>query len=165
MRSIVSDTGPLLHLQEVNALELARAAGSVKIPPAVAEEWRALDPQGAEGTPWVQIVALPESGATLARSFVEGRLLDRGEAEAMVLAELIEADWFLTDDAAARFLAARRGLEVHGSLGVVLWAAAVGKIDQQSAEDFLERLGKSSLWISARVLAEARSAVVSLFAT
>ena len=164
MRSIVSDTGPLLHLQEVNALDLAREAGSVKIPPAVADEWRASDPQCAGETSWVEIVALPESGATLARSFVEGRLLDRGEAEAMVLAELIEADWFLTDDAAARFLAARRGLEVHGSLGVVLWAAAVGKIDQPSAEDFLERLGKSSLWISARVLAEARSALVSLFA-
>jgi len=55
------------------------------------------------------------------------------------------------------------GLEVHGSLGVVLWAAAVGQIQRAEAEAALERLAQSSLWISARVLAEAKAALDQLF--
>jgi len=50
-------------------------------------------------------------------------LLHGGEAEPVALAIELKADWFLTDDAAARLLAESLGLEVHGSLGVILWAA------------------------------------------
>ncbi len=55
------------------------------------------------------------------------------------------------------------GLEVHGSLGIVLWAAATGHLSRTEAESALERLAQSSLWISARVLSEAKSALESFF--
>jgi predicted nucleic acid-binding protein len=66
-------------------------------------------------------------------------------------------------DAAARLFAQTLGLEVHGSLGVVLWAAAVGRLGRAEAETTLDRLAQSSLWISARVLAEAKAALDQLF--
>jgi len=55
-------------------------------------------------------------------------------------------------------------LEVHGSLGVVLWGAATGHFQQQEAEAALEALAGSSLWISSRVLDEARAALRQIFA-
>ncbi len=46
--------------------------------------------------------------------------LGAGEAEAIALARSLHADWLLTDDAEARVVAQLAGLEVHGSLGVLL---------------------------------------------
>ena len=64
--------------------------------------------------------------------------------------------------AAARLFATELG-EVHYSLGVVLWAAALGHIDRAQGEQALTRLAASSLWISGRVLDEARSALDEIF--
>jgi predicted nucleic acid-binding protein len=55
------------------------------------------------------------------------------------------------------------GIEVHGSLGVVLWAAAVGELTRVEAEATLRRLVNSSLWISTKVLAEAMAALRQLY--
>jgi predicted nucleic acid-binding protein len=86
-------------------------------------------------------------------------LLNVGEAEAISLARQLGADWLLTDDAAARLLAQSLGLEVHGSLGVVLWAAAEGHISYLEGEEILNRLAASSLWVSASVILEAKEAL------
>jgi predicted nucleic acid-binding protein len=89
--------------------------------------------------------------------------LDAGEAEAIALAKQVAADWLLTDDAAARLFASALGVEVHGSLGILLWAAAAGHLDRIKAEAALSGLAASSLWISRRVLEEARSALQRVF--
>jgi predicted nucleic acid-binding protein len=85
--------------------------------------------------------------------------LGAGELEAIVLAKSRAAGWLLTDDAAARVVATLLGMEVHGSLGVVLWATAQAHVSRQEAAGILERLAGSSLWISSAVLAEARRAL------
>jgi len=92
--------------------------------------------------------------------FVPPAGLGAGEVEAVQLAREIEADWLLTDDAEARVIAGLVGLEVHGSLGVVLWAAAMGHLDFARAAAALDLLADSStLWICASILAEARRAL------
>jgi predicted nucleic acid-binding protein len=88
--------------------------------------------------------------------------LGLGEAEAVVLARSARADWLLTDDAGARIVATTLGLEVHGSLGVVLWAAAGKQIERLEALAVLDGLAKSSLWISSDVLRDARQALDQL---
>jgi len=75
----------------------------------------------------------------------------------------MKPDWFLTDDAAARLMAESLGMEVHGSIGVVLWAAAHRLIARIEAERPLTGLERSSLWMSPRVRAEARLALGNLF--
>ena len=75
------------------------------------------------------------------------------------LAIQIGAHWLLTDDAAARLVAQQQGLEVHGSLGVVLWAAATGHLGRQEAEGALDALTRSSLWVSSKILLEAKAAL------
>jgi hypothetical protein len=136
--------------------------GELHIPPQVVAEmanhlsaWRVPE--------WMAVDALAAPHAAEAFAWQQAGLLDTGEAEAIALARQIKADWLLTDDAAARLFATELGLEVHGSLGVVLWAAALGHIDRAQAEQALARLAASSLWISGRVLDEARSALDEIF--
>ena len=162
MRRIVSDTGPLLHLAEAGALRLLELTGDVLIPRQVAAEIAYLVPDWR--TPaWITLGPLLEPHSSEAIAWQHAGLLDAGEAEAMALARQIGADWLLTDDAAARLFGSALGMEVHGSLGILLWAAAAGHLDRIEAEASLSRLAASSLWLSVRVLEEARSALRRMF--
>jgi predicted nucleic acid-binding protein len=123
-----------------------------------------LDPFWREEKPaWVILSELSSSSAETALSWLRAGLLDPGEAQALALAIQFKADWFLTDDAAARLVAQQHGLEVHGSLGVILWGAATGHLQQAEADESLTALSHSSLWISARILEEARVALRQIF--
>ncbi len=76
----------------------------------------------------------------------------------------LKADWFLTDDIAARVLANSINLECHGSLGIVLWASAVGNLNYQEAKTALDKLFRhSSLWVSRDVVDEAYEVLEKMF--
>jgi len=156
----VCDTGPILHLREAQVLPLLEKTGEVVIPPAVEQELEARISNWARERPgWLQVAQMAEEVTRQAERWMVLAALDAGEAQAIALAHAGQGDWLLTDDARARVLAVTLGLEVHGSLGVVLWAAANGHLHRNDAFSALERLSKSSLWISPRVLNEARHAL------
>jgi predicted nucleic acid-binding protein len=164
VRRVVCDTGPFLHLVEAGCLDLLRHAGELHVPPAVQAELKHQNthwPARTRG--WVKISRLVSTHRSAAEAWCTAGLLHRGEAEAIELARQLYADWFLTDDAAARLVAQSCGLEAHGSLGVVLWSAAAGHLSRNRAESALNRLAQSSLWLSAHVLAEAHAALQVLF--
>lgn len=164
MRRVVCDTGPVLHLHEAHALHLLSLTGDVAIPLAVESELTRLIPTWAEQSPAsFERRMLDEAGRREADVWSEAGLLDSGESEAVALAREIGADWFLTDDTAARVVAERLGLEVHGSLGVVLWAAAVGHLERSEANQTLRDLFRSSLWVSPRVRSQALRALDAIF--
>ncbi len=158
LRRVVCDTAPLLSLQESGLLEILPLVGQVYIPPAVEAELRTLEPVPE----WLKIAGLDSPFAQEARAWVQAGVLGPGESEAIALVRQLEADWLLTDDGTARLLAQREGIEVHGSLGLVLWNAANGHFDLADAQAALDALSRSSLWISARVLEEARTALAEL---
>jgi predicted nucleic acid-binding protein len=165
LRIVVCDTGPILHLREADSLPLLQGLGSIFVPPSVEDELETLDSLWRQERPeWIRSVALDPDHLEDARSWMRAGLLDPGEAEAVALAAQIGADWLVTDDAAARTVAQHQGFEVHGSLGIILWAAAAGRLSQPQAEQALEALSRSSLWVSARVLSEARTALERIFA-
>ncbi len=162
-RIIVCDTGPLLHLSEAGATHLLSLAGNVLIPPRVATEFEA-NAQGWNPPQWVQVVALEKSGQRKAEAWMRTEHIHSGEAEAIGLALQEHADWLLTDDAKARQFAESLGLEVHGSIAVLLWSIAVGHVvEKELAVQLMEQLAKSSLWISNPVLLEAYRAIDTLF--
>lgn len=164
VRCIVSNTGPVLHLSEAQALNLMGQAGEVHIPKAVDAEITQHSPDWQGQRPgWMSVDMLIALYDEEAIAWQKAGLLDIGEADAIALTRQIKAHWLLTDDAAARLFAQSLGLEVHGSLGIVLWAAAVGHLNRADAEAALDRLARSSLWISIRVLAEAKAALNQLF--
>lgn len=150
LRIIVCDTGPILHLREAQALEVLADAGEVMVPSTVDGELARLIPNWwGERPSWLMVC--PPLRADLMVDQLS-RALGVGEAEAIALARSLTADWLLTDDAEARAVARLAGIEVHGSLGVILWAAATRRLDGQQAHDALGRLARSSLWVSAAIL-------------
>jgi predicted nucleic acid-binding protein len=121
VRQIVSDTGPLLHLYEAASLTLLEHAGTITIPTAVdremvqrVREWHTHAPH------WITVTPVHTPYALQAMEWQQSGLLEAGEAEAIALARQLSATWLLTDDAAARVFATAVGMEVHGSLGIVL---------------------------------------------
>ncbi len=103
-------------------------------------------------------------GALLANQWLGTGLVDAGEAEALAHAKVENADLFLTDDAEARALAESIGVESRGTIGVVLFAAAVGKLGEAEATRTLEDLEeRSTLWMSSRVKRAAREAIAAIF--
>jgi predicted nucleic acid-binding protein len=161
MKRLVADTGPVLHLHEAGALHLLPLIGEISLPPLVAAELR---PRISALPKWAKIQALSSTALECALEWRRAGLLHGGEAEALALAREFKADWFLTDDAAARLMAESLNVEVHGSIGVVLWAVASKLVKKSEAESFLIGLEKSSLWMSLKVRIEARAALEKLFA-
>jgi len=157
----VADTGPVLHLAEAGALHLIPLLGDVLVPPAVRVELTRWSP-ASPLTNLIEVQALDSMSAAQSDDWSKAGLVDRGEAEAIALARQVSADYLLTDDAAARLLATALGLPARGSLGVILWLAGQRRIPLSEATNLLERLSGTSLWVSARVMAEARAALRKL---
>lgn len=162
-RIVVCDTGPLLHLNEIGAIHLLSLSGDVLIPLKVADEFEK-NTQGWKPPQWIQVLELDHTAKAKAEKWVRSKQIDAGEAEAIAFALQIKADWFLTDDTKARQLAETQKLEVHGSIGLLLWAIAAGHIQEKSfAHHLLLNLANSSLWVSTQVLQSAKTAIDQIF--
>ena len=130
---IVADAGPLIGLAIAGRVEILGALfEKVLIPQAVLEELQieasrpgsfALSKAKEEG--WLSTEDVPE--ATDMTQLAE--LLDRGEAEAIVLAQSRDAR-LLIDERKGRAVARRRGVGVIGTGGVLLLAKREHVIDQ-----------------------------------
>lgn len=132
------------------------------IPPAVATEFKSNLPNN-KLPDWLQIHELTAQSYAQVTRWVENNEADIGEAEAIALALQQHSDWLLTDDAQARHFAESLGLEVHGSIGVLLWAVASGLVENRDqAHRLLNGLKRSSLWISERVMTAAGKAIDEL---
>ena len=127
---VVSDTSPILNLARISRVQiLPLLYRQVLIPSAVFGELTAskrdLPAINLASEPWL-LVATPNNQ----RHVQELREnLDRGEAEAIVLAVERRADLLLMDERRGRRTAAAAGLTVTGLLGVVARAKRVGLID------------------------------------
>ena len=164
MKIVVCDTGPILHLREAGLLNLLERACKVAIPKGVDSELSEIEASWRDQKPsWISVEMLSEKEASSAVALYSTGLLGMGEAEAVIMAKYLKADWFLTDDTAARTFANILGLEVHGSLGVILWAAAVGYLEHDEAKRGIEKIAQSSLWISENILEKAHKALDELF--
>ena len=107
----VSDAGPLIHLAEIDSLELLAAFDTLLVPEIVYEEIDAGGvPNGLTDLSY-EIVEADESR-------VGTEELDAGERAAMAVAEE-RGIVLLTDDLAAREAASDAGVKVHGSIGVI----------------------------------------------
>ena len=154
MRIVVCDSGPVIHLHEADCLHLLKETGELFIPQRVFQEIKA-NINIEKWPEWLTIIRLTHEEQNESLSWRTAGGLHAGEAEAYVLSRKKKADWLLTDDAATRFFVSMQGMEVHGSLGVVLWNAAHKVLSKKEAEKTLHRLKKSSLWISENILQKA----------
>ena len=165
MRTIVCDAGPIIHLYEAHCLQLLKQTGSLYLPRSVFNEVQTILQIKEPWPEWLQIVNIFPHEQQEAGMWKEAGDLHIGEAEALVLARRHKADWFLTDDSTARLFVSLLGIEVHGSLGVILWNAAHRRLSRAETEQALNGLEASSLWLSARIYQEARQSLDAIYAT
>jgi predicted nucleic acid-binding protein len=138
---VVSDTSPITALLAVERADLLKQLfGEVVIPNAVESELLRTHP-ALPG--WLRVSSVQNS----AKAIFYALSVDRGEAEAIALAEELHADHLLIDERKGRRLAQKQGLPVVGLLGVVLLAKRSKLIP--SARTLLEQLDqKAGIYLS-----------------
>ena len=141
----VSDAGPLIHLAEIDSLELLSAFDTLLIPETVYEEVEAGGvPDGISDLSYELVEADERS--------VESEELDAGERAALAVAREHEVI-LLTDDLAAREVASDVGVEVHGSLGVIALGYGRGLLDRGEAASRMRALQReTSLFVTEAVM-------------
>jgi predicted nucleic acid-binding protein len=153
---VVCDAGPLIHLDELDSLDLLCDFASVLVPRSVWGEVMRHRPRALETGVVGLTQALIEGGepalvTALARSLVLGS----GEREALHLALQRPGLILLTDDAAARLAAEALHLRVHGTIGVLLRALRLGRRTRDQAIQTLEGLrDRSSLHVRPALIAQ-----------
>lgn len=145
---IISNTSPLLYLHRIGVLNwLPKLCEEAHIPQAVAEELsegrrRGYDVPHLQGYEWLTIVA-PPSAVPSQRLNLD---LGAGELAVPTLALEHPACAVLLDDRQARRIAQSAGLEVWGTLRILIEAKSQGLIER--VVDHVNRLESSGMWMS-----------------
>ena len=130
---VVSDTSPITNLAAISQLNLLQQLYShLIIPKAVYNEMVKVDqlvPGAVEVQTllWIQTQVVADSQQIVAIQLNQENI-DRGEAEAIVLALELNADLLLMDERRGRAVATSYGLNVTGLLGVLLQAKRMSLI-------------------------------------
>lgn len=155
-RPVVCDAGPLIHLHELDSLDLLNGYGAVLITPDVWQEVRrhrptaldhlprSLEQREPQGLPDDRLVAIMEAFG-----------LGPADREAFALARETPGALLLTDDAAVRLVAEQLGIETRGTIGIIIRAIRQGARNRAAVLDTLQTLPvRSSLHIRPTLLQE-----------
>ena len=151
---VVCDTGPLMHLDELDCLDLLDGFGKILIPSTVwAEEAAHRTKLIAGNITAADIVeSIGEPSARLL-SLADSLELGAGERAAIALMEHVSARLFLCDDAAARLAAESLGFTVHGTIGILIRSIRMRTRTGQQVLELLHDIPRrSSLHISRQLL-------------
>ncbi|WP_254533327.1 DUF3368 domain-containing protein [Natrinema gelatinilyticum] len=145
-RLVVTDTGPLLHLADAGVLSILKLTGEILVPQTVVDELE----HGNESNILTKVehtVHDVEYDSETAYPH-----LDPGETAALILCVGRDAV-LLTDDLDARNTATDEDIEVHGSVGVVLYAYSRGELTDSEAKQILRTLKQdTNLYLSTPLL-------------
>lgn len=141
----VADTGPLIHLAEIESLDLLENIDSLLVPQTVIDE---LETGGMPAA----LVQIQYEVVNVDEPLNGDEKLDAGERASLALAERHDAV-LLTDDLAARDAATEDGIEVRGSVGIIALGYARSAIDQETATDLMRSLqAETSLFVTDAVI-------------
>jgi hypothetical protein len=152
MPKVVSNTTPIISLLKLNQLNLLRQLyDQIYIPLAVYREIEAGKAKGyykdLSKIDWINVVDIKDKKSV--KYFLD---LDKGEAEAIVLATEYNADLILLDERLGRFYAKHAELKVTGTIGILIKAKMEGLIE--NVKPMLEDLIKKEVWISDKLKSE-----------
>lgn len=153
----VSDTGPIIHLSEINFVNSLDIFSKILIPEEVSNELRLSKISIPKN---IDIVLLKPESKDKVKIFTNQHNLDIGEAGAISLVLQEKADYFLTDDLDARVVAENYNIESHGSLGIILRAFKDKIINKKIVLEKINQLHTvSSLFITTDLIQQAINAV------
>lgn len=127
---VVSNTGPLIHLTEINLSEALEVFDNIYIPEEVKNE---LIKNKIKTPKKIRVINLKAKFKDVAEILVDKFTLDLGEAQAIALALQEKADYFLTDDLDARTVANIHSIEAHGTVGIIMRAFREKIINKETA--------------------------------
>ncbi len=128
MRKVIANTTPLIALANIDQLEiLHKLYDTIIVPQAVIDEIiREPARQRVCNSDWIKV----ESICDQSQKDIFRARLHAGEVEVMILAREQKADLVIMDDNAAKKTAKFLGLNVTGTLGVLLKAKKEGYIEK-----------------------------------
>ncbi len=153
MSKAVFDAGPLIHLSELNALDVLSDFEVLFIPPIVYSEVIQYQPNfGKQKILLFEKVDTPNIESRLA-TFAQIFSLDPGEIQSLAVMQTYPDAIFLTDDSAARLVAEEFGYKVHGTIGLLIRAVRKKQRSPKEVLDILRNLkSNSSLHIRSSLL-------------
>lgn len=144
MSSAVLDSGPLVHLSELNALDALNGFESLYVPSAVWKEVSQIRPDALTNQSLrLQRVDTPTLDMRLV-ALAQSLSLDAGELHALAVMSDHPTAIFLTDDAAARLAAEEMGYTVHGTIGLLIRSARKKYRTREEVLQMLRALNQNS---------------------
>ena len=153
---VVCDAGPIIHLDEINCLNLLHDFKKIILPLSVEREIAVHRPSALTDSSLsvkrqTESLDIGEKLYALYQIFS----LDAGEIESLVLMQSHPTAIFLTDDAAARFVAEQMKFRVHGTIGILLRSIRCGQKKPEEVLQILADIPKTStLYIKHSLLNE-----------
>lgn len=152
---VISDTTPIISLLKINQLELLHHLfGEVQIPDAVYEELisNAKFQKEAEKILRVEyvkkVIVEDKKSVTLLRRATG---LDTGESEAIILSDEIKADLLLMDELKGRQVAKQMGLNIMGTVGILMTAFDEELLSAEEIEQCIDVLRSNGRHISEKL--------------
>ena len=138
---VITDASCFIILHKIGALDLLhKLFTTILTTPEIAKEYGTTLPD------WVTVISV--TNKKLQNELAQ--VVDPGEASAIALAHEIEINFLITDDLDARKLATKLGLDIIGTLGILLRAKQKFYIDQLAP--FLEKMMKTNFRMSQELI-------------
>lgn len=146
-RLVVADTGPSIHLAQADVLALLELTGEILVPGTVLDELE-------RGQTDISEVEFAGERVKVSTESTHPRL-DPGETAALVLCTERDAV-LLTDNLDARNTAKEERIEVHGSVGVVLYVYSQRALSEAATKRVLRELEQeTNLYLSTPLIEHA----------
>lgn len=154
--TVISDAGPIIHLDELGCSDLLVDLGTILIPTAVAREITHHRPNALATPPFPFAIVNATDEPALRLAEIAKRVpLHAGELAAIRLALARCPAMLLTDDTAARLAARSLGLSARGTLGIVVRAIRKRIRSREQVVEILTQLpSRSTLHLKPSLLAE-----------
>ena len=152
--SIVCDADPIIHLDELNCLDLVFDFNKVFIPDAVLQEIELHRPQVLQNTLFsFEQVAVDNIRHIELETLIASLSLHESEQEALAFMLTKPESILITDDSAARLAAITLKFKVHGTIGILIRAVRRNQRTMAETIDIIRSIpSKSSLHIKPAIL-------------
>lgn len=156
---VVSDSTPLITLMKVARLQILKELfGEIIVPEAVHKELTSnvRFSEGAQqinSSDFIRVISVEDRKSVSLLQRAAG--LDLGESELIIYAENNKADLLLVDEASGRRVARSMGIEIMGSVGVLVSAFREGILSEDEASDAFQRIREVRRHISERLIEDA----------
>ena len=153
---VVADTTPIISLLKLNRLDLLEELfGTVFIPQFVLQELTMNINYQSEAEAVLSADFIMAKNITDRRAvnvLMKVNMLDRGESEAIILADELSAEVLLIDERKGRRIAKQLGINLSGTLGVLMKAFDKKLLDTSEVLHYLDELQKNNRQLGQKLI-------------